>query len=216
MKKFLSLILAMIMTTALLTVGANAAWADDADNKHLKESEILTDKSVALFAVNSAEPNKWKPQNAMSRGYACRLAAYIVLGPEAAAALPKGESFSDVPENNSYNAAIKWCKELGIVSGYGDGTFKPGGLISRDAFLKILLGALNYKAAEQGYNKANGWRWEVLTDAQAAGLLEGVEIANVVKLRRDEGAKILMNALMATPVGGTEALYKTSYPALLG
>ena len=170
-----------------------------------------------MFYANFG-PNKesFTPAGKVTRGYACRIVTYISLGMEAANALPKTDSFSDVTASTTYNAHIKWCKDQGIVSGYGDGTYAPAPNISRDAFLKMMLGALGYKAAEQGYNKPGDWRYEVLTDAQAAGLLNGVEIANVVEIRRDEAAKIIMNTLLATPVGGTEPLYKTSYPALLG
>ena len=213
MKKIVSLILALIMTTALLTIGTNATWEDDVQNKHLAEAELLTKESVKIFYSQSGG-TKWMPANAVTRGYACRVAAQIALGSEVALALPKEASFSDVDASQTYAAFIKWCKDEGIVSGYADGTFGPAKNISRDAFLKIILGALNYKAAKEGYNKPEDWRYEVLTDAEAAGLLAGVTFNDVVKLRRDEAAKIVVNALNAIPVGGTAKLYETSFPNL--
>jgi hypothetical protein len=216
MKKLVSLVLALIMTTALLTVGANA-WDDDEKNRYLDDCKKLTTEEYKVFYANFG-PNKesFQPAGKLTRGYGCRIGTYLALGMKDANALPKVASFSDVTDATTYCAHIKWCMDKGIVSGYGDGTYAPTKNLSRDAFLKIVLGALGYKAEEQGYNKAETWRWEVLSDAQAIGLLNGVEISNVVEIRRDEAAKIVVNALMATPVGGTEPLYKTVYPALLG
>lgn len=212
MKKILSLILFLIMTSALLTVGAGAVWEDDAQNNHLKEAQLV----VALKLMNPQGDHKelFQPRNAMSRGFACRVIATMVLGPEAANELPAGQPFDDVFETDANSKYINWCKEQGNVSGYGDGKFGPAKLVSRDAFLKIMLGALGYKAEEQGYNKADGWRWEVLTDAQAAGLLDDVTIGYAVQMARDECAKVITNTLLAEAVGTGKMLYEGSYPAL--
>ena len=212
MKKFLSLILALIMTTALLTVGANAVWDDDAQNNHLEEAQLV----VALKLMNPQGDHKelFQPRNAMSRGFACRVVATMVLGPEAADALPAAQPFDDVFETNANSKYINWCKEQGIVSGYGDGKFGPAKYVSRDAFLKMMLGARGYKAGEQGYNKADGWRWEVLTDAQAAGLLDDVTIGYAVQMARDECAKVITNTLMTKSAATGKLLYEGSYPTL--
>ena len=209
MKKFLSLILALVMATALLTVGANA-WTDDDSNKYIAEVKLTMDLGINKVIADSGAFN---PDSKVSRGWACRAAAYAVLGPDAAEALPKVTCFKDVDATHSNAAYINWCKEQGIVSGYADGTFNPGGFISRDAALKIMLGALGYKASEQGYNKPGDWRYEVLTDAAATGIMNGITIDNVVEIHRDEFAKLAVNTLYANTVAGTPR-YMTSYPTL--
>ena len=217
MKKLLTLILTLILTTALLTVGANATWGDDAQNKYVKECEMITrgDTYEHIMRATANDGKDFAPDSKVSRAWACRAAAYIALGKEAADALPKVDCFEDVFATNSNAGYINWCKEQGIISGYGNGKFSPSTYVSRDAALKIMLGALGYKAAEQGYNKANGWRWEVLTDAQTAGLTEGLTIDNVVEIHRDEFCKLVVNALTVNAVSG-QPLYKTSFPDLLG
>lgn len=54
------------------------------------------------------------------------------------------DSFSDVPVNKWYSAPITYCRELGIVSGYSNGTFKPNNNITRAEFCVMLN-----KVAEQ-------------------------------------------------------------------
>lgn len=55
--------------------------------------------------------------------------------------IPVSASFSDVSETHLYKDAINYVQEQGIVNGYSDGTFKPGNLITRGEFTKIIIQA---------------------------------------------------------------------------
>lgn len=48
-------------------------------------------------------------------------------------------AFSDVSTNASYGAAIQSLQDKGIIDGYADGSFKPGVLVNRAEFLKIVI-----------------------------------------------------------------------------
>jgi len=50
-------------------------------------------------------------------------------------------SFPDVSEEDANFTAINYVQEKGIVSGYLDGTFKPGKSINRAEFTKIIIGS---------------------------------------------------------------------------
>ncbi|MBU0580402.1 MAG: S-layer homology domain-containing protein [Candidatus Margulisbacteria bacterium] len=50
--------------------------------------------------------------------------------------------FSDVPVNNAFFDAIGYLVDNNIVSGYGDGTYKPYNAINRAEFTKIVVGAI--------------------------------------------------------------------------
>lgn len=50
--------------------------------------------------------------------------------------------FPDVPENHPHSQSIRETQELGIVSGYPDGTYKPDQEINRAEFSKIILEAV--------------------------------------------------------------------------
>ncbi|MCA9374537.1 MAG: septal ring lytic transglycosylase RlpA family protein [Candidatus Gracilibacteria bacterium] len=49
--------------------------------------------------------------------------------------------FPDVEEGNEYFVAVSYLKEMGLIEGYEDGTFKPYQSINRAEALKVLLGA---------------------------------------------------------------------------
>ena len=52
-------------------------------------------------------------------------------------------SYTDVADTASYAEAVEVLSALGIVSGYGDGTFKPEGEVTRAEAAKMLVGAVN-------------------------------------------------------------------------
>jgi hypothetical protein len=43
--------------------------------------------------------------------------------------------FSDVPPDHPFYGEISWASEHGIIGGYADGTFRPGGLVTRQALV---------------------------------------------------------------------------------
>jgi|GEM_PF-6335456 len=57
-------------------------------------------------------------------------------------ATPALAGFSDVPSSHRYADAIGYVEAQGIVSGYADGTYKPGALVNRAEFTKIVTSAL--------------------------------------------------------------------------
>jgi hypothetical protein len=54
--------------------------------------------------------------------------------PTSCATLP----FSDVPLSNAFCPHIQWDKLNGVVSGFGDGTFRPGAQVTRQAMAAFL------------------------------------------------------------------------------
>ncbi len=56
--------------------------------------------------------------------------------------------FSDVDENSYYYSALLWGSHNNISNGYSDGTFLPGGTLTREQFVTFLNRYANYK----GYN----------------------------------------------------------------
>lgn len=59
-----------------------------------------------------------------------------------AARIPIGatpSTFPDVPTTSPFSSAIETARALGIVEGYGDGTFRPDAPVTRAEFAKILM-----------------------------------------------------------------------------
>lgn len=55
------------------------------------------------------------------------------------AAVANAGSFTDLSDRNRYAVAIEYLKEVGIINGYPDGTFKPDQNVNRVEFLKLVL-----------------------------------------------------------------------------
>jgi sugar lactone lactonase YvrE len=57
---------------------------------------------------------------------------------------PVTATFDDVPTDHPFFKEIEWMVDLGITTGYPDGTFRPGDIVSRQA-----MSAFMYRAAEE-------------------------------------------------------------------
>ena len=139
MKKFLSLVLALVMTMSLVTVSAGAKdFADASDIDYDAAVDVISELGV----VDGYSDNSFRPDNLLTRGAAAKIICNLILGPTTANALSASTApFKDVPTTNTFAGYITYCAQQGIISGYGDGTFRPTGTLSGNAFMKMLLGA---------------------------------------------------------------------------
>ena len=196
MKKFLSLVLALVMTMSLVTISAGAKdFADD--------EKITYDEAVAVISeigvVDGYEDGNFNPQGSLTRGAAAKIICNMILGPTTAAELHADTApYKDVPTNHTFAGYIAYCAKEGIISGYADGTFRPAGTLTGYAFMKMLLGALGYDAEIEGYTGAN-WSINVAKQAINVGLnksLEG-EFNGIKAVNREEAALYAFNTLKA-------------------
>ena len=170
MKKFLSLVLALVMTMSLVTVSAGAVdFTDDSDIDYKEAVDVIS----ALGIVDGYSDDSFRPDGSLTRGAAAKIICNLVLGPTTASALSATTApFRDVPTTNTFAGYITYCSQQGIISGYGDGTFRPSGTLTGNAFMKMLLGALGYDSDIEGYTGAN-WTVNVIKQAVGIGLDDG-------------------------------------------
>ena len=189
MKKFLSLVLALVMTMSLVTVSAGAKDFDDNGDIDYKEA---VDVISALGIVDGYSDGSFRPDGSLTRGAA---------GPTTASALSASTApFKDVPTTNVFAGYITYCAQRGIISGYGDGTFRPTGTLTGNAFMKMLLGALGYDSSIEGYTGSN-WQVNVTKQAIGIGLEDGNdEFVGSKAVTRQEAALYSFNMLKADMV----------------
>ena len=107
MKKFLSLVLALVMTMSLVTVSAGAKdFADD--------SKINYDEAVAVMStlgvVGGYADGSFNPGTTLTRGAAAKIICNVILGTTTANALvAKTAPYSDVPANHTFAGYIAYC-----------------------------------------------------------------------------------------------------------
>ncbi len=90
-------------------------------------------------------------------------------------------NFSDVPETHKHALAIQTLKDAGMVSGYGDGTFKPDQSVSRAEATAIILKAVGVTAAKTSLKMPftdvpeDAWFFPMIQYGVSLGKLKGYE-----------------------------------------
>ncbi len=207
MKKFLALVLALVMTMSLVTVGASAKtdFTDDAKITNEEAVEVLN----AMGVLTGYADGSFRPQGVLTRGAGAKIIAYLMLGQAKADKLAATYTvFEDVTDTVGLAAYIEWAAANGIVDGYGDGTFGPYNQLTEYAFGKMLLTALGYDSAKEGYTGA-GWQKAVYRDAVAAGIYDGTETWGACD--RETAARFALGALLASQVAYGTAIDFGSY-----
>ena len=199
MKKFLSLVLALVMTMSLVTVSAGAKGFTDISKINYKEA---VDVMSAVKVIDGYSEGDFRPSNTLTRGAAAKIICNLILGPTTASALVADAApYSDVPTTNNFAGYIAYCAKEGIISGYADGTFRPANTLSGYAFMKMLLGALGYDAETEGYI-GNNWSIQVAKRALHIELDDGLngEFNGTKAVTREEACLYAFNTLKATMV----------------
>lgn len=91
---------------------------------------------------------------------------------------PTGK-FNDLQSVAWAKDAIENLADLGIISGYEDGSFRPNGYITRNEFLSILVRAFGLLDETAVYDftdgDANAWYAKAVASAKKAGIVAGYE-----------------------------------------
>lgn len=88
-------------------------------------------------------------------------------------------TFSDVAATSSYNKAIKVDADLGLITGYEDGTFKPEGEITRAEFAAIVVRMLGQEAQAVSAKGATAFT-DVPADYWASGYINVATNAKII------------------------------------
>ena len=204
MKKFLSLVLALVMTMSLFTITAGATeFKDltDVDSIEHKEAVELFNK---IGIITGYEDGSFGPEKTITREQAAKIIAIMALGNDAAAQLGAEKApFPDVPATSQFAGYIGYCVSAGIIDGYKDGTFKPKGTLTGYQFAKMLLGVIGYGANDE-YVGTN-WALNVARDGATIGLFKDATVTAGL-INRDNATQIAFNALNADLVAWSELL----------
>ena len=194
MKKFLSLVMALIMVMSLVTVASAADYTDAADVDKAEAVDVMS--AVGVFQGSAG---KFNPKAILNRAEAAKLIAYLDLGEKTAEALPAVKAFSDVPETHWAAKYIAYCADAGYINGVGNGKFDPTGKLTGYQFGKLLLCVLGYDATIESFTGAN-WSIAVAKLMKSNDINKDVKVAPSAELTREDAAQYCLNALKATTV----------------
>jgi hypothetical protein len=193
MKKLLALVLALVMTLGLATVGSNAAFKDADKIQYTEAVDVMS----AIGVLAGMDDGSFNPTGTLTREQGAKIISYMLMGgKENGDSLTASKApFSDVAADRWSAGAIAYCANAGILAGVGDGKFDPTGSLTGYAFSKMLLTALGYSAEREGLV---GGDWQL----NAAKLINKIDLANGLgavnfnaPLTRDAAAKLSYNTL---------------------
>lgn len=195
MKKFLSLVLALVMAMSLVTISAGAKSFSDNSSIEYKEAVAVVS---ALDIVDGYTDGSFGPTNVLTRQAAAKIICNLILGRTTADALSANDApYKDVPVTSQFAGYIAYCANKGIISGYADGTFRPTGTLTGYAFMKMLLGALEYDSEIEGFVGEN-WSINVAKLALNIGLDDGNDnFVGTAPVTREEACLYAFNTLQA-------------------
>lgn len=117
-------------------------------------------------------------------------------------ALPR--TYKDVKPSAWYYQAVEWATKEGLLSGYGDSTFRPNNYITREELVSILWHhAGQPKARQTGLRfydawQVSNWAWDAMLWATEEGVISGRSFGYLVpkgNATRAEVATMLKNYL---------------------
>jgi hypothetical protein len=180
-KRFLSLILCILMTLTLSPVTAlaaneaaaaqtsGAAFADvPATDQLYPYVRYLTVQGI----MEGFDDGTFRPSGTLTRAEAAKAA---VLAKGLTPVSGGGQTFTDVPAGHSAFAYIEAAAKAGLAKGYPDGSFKPDAPVSRAEATALLLnlsgGALSDKTLPVADVAPGNWAYKPAVTAVEAGLL---------------------------------------------
>ena len=195
LKRALSLALASVMLLGMMVVGTSAAFADADEIVNTEAVEITA--GLGLFAGSDG---KFNPKGNVTRAQMATVIVKMLYGSEINADQYKGiAKFNDVAafEGGWAEGYVNLCANLGIVGGYGDGSFKPGNSVTTAEAVTMIINALGVDAGK------GTWPLTVMAKAEEMKLFEelAVKPATNVALTRDQLASVVLEGLKYSPAG---------------
>ena len=163
LKKFLALVLAMMMTLSLMvTVNASSFKDDDDINPVYGEAiDVLTELGVVKgYGEDDPNEGKFLPKGLITRAEVAAILYRIVTGDvnDANIHLYDGFSeFTDVGANQWFTPYVNFCANNELVKGRGNGKFDPKANISGYEALVMILRAIGYNNPSEFTNPST-WR----------------------------------------------------------
>lgn len=202
MRRKMSVVLAVCLCFQLFcgTASAEVIRADDETPRQVSSfpdvpANALYAEAVQVLSemgiIQGDTSGNFNPNNTVTRAqtaaFLCRL-----LGIEDTAKEKRATSFSDVPESYWASGYIAAIADMGIISGYGNGEFKPNNSVTYAQIIKMLvcLFGLAVDAEVLG-----GYPVGYLTLANQIGLTEGIQHESTAPASRATVARLLYVAI---------------------
>ena len=185
-QRFIALLLAVCIACTMLVMPASASSANSA-----------VQAAVMLGGLTSEQAAG--PDAALTRGQLAKLLAAFSLYRESAGAQGSaGTLFTDVGGDDPLAPAIRIAVSQGWMSGYTDGSFRPGNPVTLEEACAAALNLLGYDVT----TLSGTFPTAQLNKARELGLRDGIARSQGEGLTIADGALLLYNALTASTANG--------------
>ena len=211
LKKVLAMVLAFACTFSMFA-GAKVFEDVPAGSDYSEAITMLSDLGI----IQGKDDGKYHPEDTITRAEACAMIARLMTGDPNVSQYVGAQSFTDVAKGSWKDSAIGYCYINGIVIGVGNNKFEPDRAITDAEFITMVVRAMGYETADMKQN----YPFSYMSNAQAMGLLDGVNMVANTDALRGEDAQVIYNALFADYARGAKLVNTThgtsveSYPTL--
>lgn len=150
LKKLLSVVTVFVMLIGVVPVASAGRFADVTDAKQQEATDVLAAFNIVGGKGSTTE---FKPEDTLTRAEMAKILD-LMLGYDPAPLTQAYDYFTDVPADHWATGYIKTAVELGLVNGFGDGTFRPNDTLTYGQAITMLMRALGYEpmaSAQGGY-----------------------------------------------------------------
>ena len=195
LKRALSLALAAIMLIGMMVVSASAAGFDDFSDKDEIVNKDAVSMLVSLGIIEGKPDGSYGPTENVDRAQMAKMLSVIMnKGVDNSALYQSVNSGLTDITSNWAKGHINYCYTTGIIAGRGNGTFDPSATVTALEAAKMLLVAVGYDPAIEGFEGAD-WAINVSVRADEQGIFEGFTKDLSAPLNRDDAALLIYNAL---------------------
>ena len=195
LKRALSLALAAIMLVGMMVVSASAASYNNLTDKDEIVNKDAVSMLVSLGIIEGKPDGSYGPTENVDRAQMAKMLSVIMNKGVDNSALYQSVN-SGLTDITSHWAKghINYCYTTGIIAGRGNGKFDPSATVTALEAAKMLLVAVGYAPAIEGFEGAD-WAINVSVRADEQGIFEGFTKDLSAPLNRDDAALLIYNAL---------------------
>jgi hypothetical protein len=194
MRKVLSFVLVLSLVLGSFSMAFAATPATGFSDMNGEASAEAVSVLSDLGVVSGYPDGEYKPENIVTRA---EMSVFVIgaLGLTDYVTTSAKSSFPDMAGYGWAEGYIAYAESLGILSGYPDGTFKPGNTVTYDEVASMLVRALGYSAE----SLPGSWPANFVVKAKSLGILDGVQAGAAGANRGD--VAIMLYQTLDQPIG---------------
>lgn len=191
-KKVLSVVLAVALLMTSLVVTASASSFPDVDDNAGYASAVSVLSKLGIIK-GYAEDGTFKPMNEVTRAEFTAMLMRVLNVAQEEQTVWADSPFTDLSDAAWAIGNIRTAYGMGIINGYGDGTFRPNDQVKYEEAIKMIVCALGY-----GANIANDgvtWYANFYAQAMTLGITNNVDGTLETNATRACIAQLIFNSL---------------------